>query len=78
MAVVVYMDPDDHRGDEHVIKADQELGDESPLEFVDGHAIIENEEAARRFVGIRPNVHLASGHPDADARYFEADDAGAE
>lgn len=57
-----------------VIHAEQELGDESPLNLIDGHAKIEDDDAADLLVRRRSNVYLASAHPDGDAAYFETCD----
>lgn len=83
MAIVVYADRDTRRrnrrstpDDALVVKADQELGEESPLEFTDGHAIIEDEAATRKFIDRRSGMHLASGHPEADRDFFEPEEEG--
>lgn len=57
MATVVYCDPG-VLGREQRIYKQAILGDESPLEFEDGHAIVEDDEAAqlliRRVTPIQP------------------------
>lgn len=77
MAVVLYIDPDD-LGDEPYLYAAQELGNESPLEFYDGHALVQNEAAAEDLVTRRSTIHYAGQHPDADPGYFDETDDGDE
>lgn len=67
MATVVYCDPDVLGREQRIHKQDI-LGGESPLEFEDGHALVENDEAAD--VLVRRVTPIEYG----DQSYFDDED----
>lgn len=69
MASVLYIEPGD-LGDEPRIDKAGILNDESPLEFYDFHALVEDEAAAAQLVDRTP-AQYADRHPDGDPSYFD-------
>lgn len=77
MATVLYCDPD-VLGRVPKVWCDAELGEESPLEFDDGHALVDDDDAADRLVVRRGPIEYAGADGnDGNPAYFE-DDAASE
>lgn len=76
MPAVLYCDPEDLGPEPRIYKRGI-LGSESPLAFTDGHAVVEDADAAAELVRRTP-VDYAGSHPDGDPGFFEADESGAD